>query len=234
MFSSRAARLQLSWQVIEMCECIVQSGSSKSHLAFLASRHAHSAAENDSSGDSTEEVVAEHLIKPRMRVEAIVNRGGTYECVEVRWGWTPIWSMGTRPPLTQLPLHLVMRSKGFAKLRETGRALIAVQGWYDAAESRNPADSNRSTYTTSRFEGPVFLAALAQVSANGSSCDGLALLTYGEESGKQQLLAFGPEDAAAWLDTGLDWEQARQMADQHALCERQLEHLFKHPRYAHG
>lgn len=217
-----------------MCECIVQSGSSKSYLAFLASRHALSAAEDDSNSDSTKEVVPEHLIKPRMRVEAIVNRGGTYECVEVRWGWKPIWSMGTRPPLTQLPLHLVMRSKGFAKLRETGRALIAVQGWYDATEGRQPVDLNRSTYTTSRFEGPVFLAALAQVSANSSGCDGLALLTHGEESGKQQLLAFGPEDAAAWLNPGLDWEQARQMADQHALCERQLEHLFKHPRYARG
>ena len=217
-----------------MCECIVQSGSSQSHLAFLASRQALLAAENDINGDNTKKVAPEHLIKPRMRVEAIVNRDGTYECVEVRWGWTPVWSMGTRPPLTQLPLHLVMRSKGFAKLRETGRALIAVQGWYDATEGRQPADLTRSTYTTSRFEGPVFLAALAQVSANSSGCDGLALLTHGEESGKQHLLAFGPEDAAAWLNTGLDWEQARQLANQHALCERQLEHLFKHPRYARG
>ncbi|WP_172604479.1 SOS response-associated peptidase family protein [Pseudomonas fluorescens] len=175
------------------------------------------------------------MIKPNMCVNAIRSRNGSLECLKVRWGWKPFWSMGTMPPMTHLPLHLVMRSRVFDRLKRDGRMLIAVDGWYEACEPEQSTNSVRLSYTTSRQNGPIFLAALAQASDQFNGCDGLALLTHDDSSTRQQrLLAFTAEDAHVWLRPDLQWEQAQDLAMHMALAEPQLEHVLSSPRSLRG
>jgi putative SOS response-associated peptidase YedK len=224
-----------------MCECIVQPVSSKDSLAFFAQRTALGGNTQSLSPDSLHEAVAPQLherqsmIKPNMQVSAIRNREGRLECIKVRWGWSPVWSMGTMPPLTHLPLHLVMRSKVFDRIKRDGRVLVAVDGWYEALENGAANSSRRLSYTTSRQSSPIFLAALAQASERPNGCDGLALVTYGDIAQQQQrLLAFTGENALQWLRPDLDWEQAREMAIHVAVAEPQLEHVLTAQRIVQG
>jgi putative SOS response-associated peptidase YedK len=226
-----------------MCECFVQPVSAKDSLAFFAQRDAFGAHNNPGlSADSLHAAAApalhdrQSVIKPNMQVSAIRNRGGHLESIKVRWGWSPVWSMGTMPPLTHLPLHLVMRSKVFDRIKRDGRVLVAVDGWYEkAADTSAPAQAKRLSYTTSRQSSPIFLAALAQASETPNGCDGLALVTYGDIANQQQrLLAFTGENALEWLRPDLDWEQARHMAAHVAVDEPQLEHVLTARRMVQG
>ncbi|WP_434603912.1 SOS response-associated peptidase family protein [Pseudomonas sp. R1-7] len=224
-----------------MCECFVQPVSSKDSLAFFAQREPFSANSSSLPADSLHAAAApalhqrQSVIKPNMQVSAIRNRGGRLECIKVRWGWSPVWSMGTMPPLTHLPLHLVMRSKVFDRVKRDGRVLIAVDGWYETLEPDVAVPSRRLSYTTSRQSSPIFLAALAQASETPNGCDGLALVTYGEiVSEQQRVLAFTREDALVWLQPDLQWGQAQQIAMHMAIAEPQLEHLLTTERRVLG
>ncbi len=224
-----------------MCECLVQHVSSKDALACFDQREPHGSHFDAGPTGAGLCVVAnpkpherQSLIKPNMQVSAIRRRGGHLECIKVRWGWSPIWSVGTMPPMTHLPLHLVMRSKVFAQIKREGRVLVAVDGWYLAAETAT-SQPQSLTYTTSRQSSPIFLAALAQASETPNGCDGLTLVTYGDIASKQQrLLAFTGEDALQWLSPDLDWEQAQQIAAGAAAAEPQLEHATTAQRRVQG
>lgn len=203
-----------------MCDGLVQHVSSKDSLAHFAQR--------DTPGSRLDTRVTplelcvttppnpqerHALIKPGMQVSAIRRRGGHLECIKVRWGWSPIWSVGTMPPLTHLPLHLVMRSKVFDSIKHEGRVLVAVEGWYESQAPASPSQAQRLIYTTARQSTPIFLAALAQASETPFGCDGLALVTYGDIANQQQrVLAFSADDALDWLAPELGWEQAQQLA----------------------
>ncbi|MBC3374924.1 SOS response-associated peptidase family protein [Pseudomonas sp. SWRI92] len=225
-----------------MCECFVQPVSSKDSLAFFAQRDTFGASHPPSLSADCLHAAAEPtlhdrqtVIKPNMQVSAIRNRGGRLECIKVRWGWSPVWSMGTMPPLTHLPLHLVMRSKVFDRIKRDGRVLVAVDGWYEASDTAAQHQAKRLSYTTSRQSSPIFLAALAQASERPNGCDGLALVTYGDVANQQQrLLAFTGENALEWLRPDLDWEQARHMAAHVAVTEPQLEHVLTAKRMVQG
>lgn len=220
-----------------MCECLVQHVSSKDALACFDPREPHGSHFDTGAAGAGLCVVAtptpherQSLIKPNMQVSAIRRRGGHLECIKVRWGWSPIWSVGTMPPMTHLPLHLVMRSKVFDRIKREGRVLVAVDGWYESTET-----AQRLSYTTSRQSSPIFLAALAQASETPNGCDGLTLVTYGDIASKQQrLLAFTSEDALQWLSPDLDWEQAQQIAASAATVEPQLEPVLTPQRRVQG
>ncbi|MBT2339547.1 MULTISPECIES: SOS response-associated peptidase family protein [Pseudomonas] len=225
-----------------MCECFVQPVSSKDSLAFFAQRYLQGGHSDISPPTPSLHAIAapkphdrQSVIRPNMQVSAIRNRGGRLECIKVRWGWSPVWSMGTMPPLTHLPLHLVMRSKVFDRIKRDGRVLVAVDGWYEAPDKTQPTQAQRLSYTTSRQSTPIFLAALAQASETSNGCDGLALVTYGDIAHQQQrLLAFMGEDALQWLKPDLDWHQAQQIATQVAVAEPQLEHVLTAQRLVQG
>lgn len=217
-----------------MCECFVQPVSSKDSLAFFAQRDIQGASGEARLPPQSLHAIAaprphdrQSVIKPNMQVSAIRNRDGRLECIKVRWGWSPVWSMGTMAPLTHLPLHLVMRSKVFDQIKRDGRVLVAVDGWYEASDAHPSTPSQHLSYTTSRQSAPIFLAALAQASETPNGCDGLALVTYGDIAHQQQRpLAFTGEEALQWLKPDLDWEQAQQMATRVAVAEPQLEHVM--------
>ncbi|MBC3301567.1 SOS response-associated peptidase family protein [Pseudomonas sp. SWRI18] len=225
-----------------MCEFIVQPASSPELLELLTgseSERVNGAGSVfcPSSRPDTVPGVAEakNIIKPSMTVSAIRLRDGQLECVKARWGWSPVWTMGTMPPRTHLPLHLVMRSRVFDRIRREGRVLVAVDGWYDIPAA-TPSNQNPSlSYTTSRQSSPMFLAALAQISEKPCGCDGLVLMTCGDPaSAQQRLLAFNAENALGWLEPDLQWEQAMQMTAHMAVDEPQLEHVLTSPRVLQG
>ncbi|MBF8779690.1 SOS response-associated peptidase family protein [Pseudomonas fulva] len=214
-----------------MCECIVQSADASAALAFFAAplldaRHQADAAADLLPGPAR---TREHLVKPKMRVRAVLLRNGQPTCVDVRWGWTPDWSMGGLP-LTHLSLEQVLRSRQYARLRDQGRALIPVEGWYEASSAMLAGTRPRLAYITARHAGPLFLAALAQVGSEPNGCDGLALMTCADEAGQQRLLILEGEPAKAWLAADLDWCQARQQLLPHALGNDRLEQLFSAKR----
>lgn len=153
----------------------------------------------------------DRVIKPGQLLTAVTNLEGELQSLQVRWGWSPVWSMGTRPPLTHLPLEIVMRSKVFKRMENSGRALVAVDGWFDASPEQSATGRNRFNYVRPRSSQPVFLAAVAQMSASPSGCNGLVLVTQGGggSAGPLQLLAFPGESAVHWLDPDLDLERAR-------------------------
>ncbi|WP_431145127.1 SOS response-associated peptidase family protein [Pseudomonas alvandae] len=204
-----------------MCDGLVQHVSSKDSLAYFDQRDI-SGGHFGTSLTPVELCVAappktqprHGMIAPNMQVSAIRRRGGRLECIKVRWGWSPIWSVGTMPPLTHLPLHLVMRSKVFDQIKREGRVLVAVDGWYESPEPTAPHQAQRPAYVTSRQSTPIFIAALAQACEPPLGCDGLALVTYGDIASQQQrLLAFNAEDALEWLAPDLGWEQAQQLIE---------------------
>ncbi|MDO7896072.1 SOS response-associated peptidase family protein [Pseudomonas citrulli] len=225
-----------------MYECLVQEVSSKQSLAFFAQRDTHGAGLTAAATPVGLSVTAQprphdqqNLIKPNMQLSAIRCRGGRLECIKVRWGWSPIWSVGTMPPLTHLPLHLVMRSKVFDRIKREGRALVAVNGWYESADTALAPAAQRLNYTASNQASPIFLAALAQASETPNGCDGLTLVTYGDIASQQQrLLAFTGEEALQWLRADLDWEQAQQVAASAALVNPPLDPVPAIPRRAQG
>lgn len=199
-----------------MCECIVQTSDPSPALpAFAGSQPSPLQASR-----------RERLIKPRMRVRAIMLRDGRPTPVEVRWGWVPAWSMGTRSALTHLSLEQVMRAPPYARLRREGRALIPVEGWYEAACDADPGNRQQVAFVTSRRAGPLFLAAIAQAGDEHSGCDGLALITLDRGNGARQLLALDAIAAQAWLAPELDWERAQALASHGMLGEDRLEQLF--------
>ncbi len=221
-----------------MCECIVQHACPENLLGLLAHNSMHKAcADRHAFNHSLNAAAtfalasARNVIKPGMPVSAIRQRHGQLECVKVRWGWSPIWTMGTLPPRTHLPMSLVMRSRVFDPVWREGRVLVAVDGWYDTPVESTSPQSRRLSYTTSRQSSPIFLAALAQVSDKPSGCNGLALLTCDDQ---QRLLAFGAEDAQAWLQPDLPWQQAQEMAAHVAVDEPQLEHVLTAQRLFQG
>ncbi|QXI17285.1 SOS response-associated peptidase family protein [Pseudomonas hamedanensis] len=226
--------------VFAMCEYIVQHDVAEGFEALLAATQNQSigsaiAVAGSSLHRTCEPQDSQHVIKPNMQVDAIRSRNGVLECIKVRWGWKPFWSMGTMPPMTHLPLHLVMRSKVFDRVKRDGRMLIAVDGWYEACESEQSKNNHRLSYTTSRQSAPIFLAALAQASEQFNGCDGLTLVTHDDSATKQQrLLAFTAEDARVWLRPDLQWEQAQELAMHMALAEPQLEHVLASPRSLRG
>lgn len=167
----------------------------------------------------------DQVIKPNHILTAITHVEGELQASQVRWGWSPVWSMGTRPPLTHLPLEIVMRSKVFKRMHGSGRALVAVDGWFNAAGDYPVTDRNRSrfNYVRCRSGQPVFLAALAQMSELASGCNGLVLVTKGGggAAGPLQLLAFAAQNALLWLDPELDWDRARSLPSLD-LCDQEL------------
>ncbi|AZF15478.1 MULTISPECIES: SOS response-associated peptidase family protein [Pseudomonas] len=223
-----------------MCEYIVQYDVAEGFEALFAKVQNQGVGNATGIADSSlhrtfEPQDSRNVIKPNMQVNAIHSRNGVLECIKVRWGWKPFWSMGTMPPMTHLPLHLVMRSRVFDRVKRDGRMLVAVDGWYEACEPEQLKNSHRLSYTTSRENGPIFLAALAQVSEHFNGCDGLVLVMHNDSSTRQQrLLAFTAEDAQVWLRPDLQWEQAQDLAMHMALAEPQLEHVLTSTRSLRG
>ncbi|TDJ79429.1 hypothetical protein E2H86_02170 [Pseudomonas putida] len=211
-----------------MCQCIVQPPATGARLAPSGPLHCDVTGTDEDPEDTapSQGEPRRRLVKPRMRLQALLSRDGEATPLQVRWGWVPHWSMGTRPALTHLPLEQVMRSRLYARLRDEGRALIPVEGWYEAARDDTPGARPRLAYVTSRRNEPLFLAAVAQASDEHNGCDGLALVTYDPGNGVTHLLAFDEAGAQAWLRAGLDWEQARTLANQGALGADHLEQLF--------
>ena len=153
----------------------------------------------------------EQIIKPNHMLTAITHADGELHASQVRWGWSPVWSMGTRPPLTHLPLEIVMRSRVFKRMQDGRRALVAVDGWFDAVADHPATGRSGFNYVSCRSGQPVFLAALAQISRSSNGCNGLVLVTKGGggAAGPLQLLALATENALLWLDPELDWDKAR-------------------------
>jgi len=221
-----------------MCECIVQPALTTDFLGF------HGQDNNRNLRGDLNDLLAQgtrgsqgassprrNMIKPNMHVNAIRNRDGQLESVRVRWGWLPVWTTGVMPPRTVLPLHLVMRSRVFDRVRREGRVLIAVDGWYEAPSFSATSQWPHLNYTTAREASPIFLAAIAQISDKPCGCDGLVLLTHGGKAGHQpRLLAFSGEDALDWLSPDLPWEQAERLAEHKAVAEPQLEHVLTSQR----
>jgi putative SOS response-associated peptidase YedK len=207
-----------------MCELIAQLNSAQSYLARLGQppmppNFPNEDISNSATRQTDENVIPDlhnrnHIIRPNHLLTAVMSLNGELHSRQVRWGWSPIWSMGTRPPLTHLPLEIVMRSKVFMRMRNSGRALVAVDGWFDAAVDHTATGRNRFTYMRPRSKEPIFLAALAQVSEPSSGCNGLVLVTQGGggAAGPLHLMAFTGESALHWLDPGLEWQTARELA----------------------
>lgn len=221
-------------QVSDMCECIAQLYSPDSYLEYLAHGALPSGLKATQPGDHGGVTVSrscpdlrdhDHIIRPNHRLTAVMNKNGELCCQHVRWGWSPVWSMGIRPPLTHLPLKIVMRSKVFERMRTSGRAVVAVDGWFDFSLDNTSTGAGRFTYKRPRGGEPTYLAALAQISDSPSGCNGLVLVTYGGggDSGPLQLLALDRESAIRWLDPSLDWQQALALASDNSDVDETFE-----------
>lgn len=216
-----------------MCEYIAQLNSASTYLGCI--EPPLMPVDDIASSDLSKSAEPSHLppdlhdsacvIRPNHVLSAIVSKEDCIESVQVRWGWSPVWSMGTRPPLTHLPLEIAMRSKVFERMRNGGRALVAVDGWFDLAMQDMSTNKCRFTYMRPRSDEPVFLGALAQLSETANGCNGLVLITLGGggNAGPLQLLAFNREDALRWLDPSLDWQRAKELASMNLNPEQAFE-----------
>jgi putative SOS response-associated peptidase YedK len=100
-----------------MCGCIAQLRSPDSYLQCLANEawlpepDAYQPAERV--GVKVHRPCPDlrdndHIIRPNHRLVAMMYRDGELHSEYVRWGWSPVWSMGVRPPLThKKPLQAI-------------------------------------------------------------------------------------------------------------------------------
>lgn len=198
-----------------MCECIAQFSPPDSYLDCLTNGAAMEPeipwlGDNNGARACPDLRDHEHIIRPNHRLSAVLNIDGRLRCHRIRWGWSPIWSMGVRSPLTHLPLQIVMRSKVFKRMRDSGRAVVAVDGWFDLTLDGTTTGGGRFAYRRAKGAGPTYLAALAQFSEARSGCDGLVLVTNGGGGalGPLHLLTLDRHLAMRWLDPSVDWQQA--------------------------
>lgn len=188
-----------------MCDRLAQQHGASAYLHELAAFdtfiHGYAAPETCTSGG----LPSGPSITPHHRVMVFVQGPTGIETRHVRWGWSPLWSMGTRPPLTHLSLRAASSSKAFRKIWQEGRVLVAADGWFESVRHTAAKDRARTLYFRHCSGRPVFLAGLAQISEPASGCDGLVLLSLDETAlaGHQRLLALQGADAMKWLNPAL-------------------------------
>lgn len=149
-------------------------------------------------------------VTPNHQVMVFIQGPNGVETRHVRWGWSPVWSMGTRPPLTHLSLKTASSSKAFRQMWREGRVLVAADGWFESAPLTTTRDRARTLFFSHSSGRPVFLAGLAQISEPASGCDGLVLLSLDDTAlaGHQRLLALQGAETMKWLDPALEPGQA--------------------------
>lgn len=224
-----------------MCECIAQLSTAEIYLKHLDQPSAHLASDGGEILENSTPITAglisdlrdrDHVIRPNQKLTALVGGDTGLHSLRIRWGWSPIWSMGTRPPLTHLPLDIVMRSKVFERMRETGRVLVAVEGWFEEYAERGGQCG--AQFMRPRHPGPVYLGALAQLGEYSGGCNGLVLVTHdgGGAAGPLKLMAFTSKDAMHWLNPALSWQHARDLVSTNVLGEQAFEQVPVSQRFA--
>lgn len=189
-----------------MCDRLAQRHGASAYLQELAPFdtfiHGYVAPE----ASITNGFVCQAPVMPKHQIMVFIQGPNGVETRHVRWGWSPVWSMGTRPPFTHLPLKTASGSKAFRKMWREGRVLVATDGWFESEPITATRDSARTLFFRHSSGRPVFLAGLAQISEPASGCDGLVLLSLDETAlaGHQRLLALQGTEAMKWLDPALE------------------------------
>jgi len=157
---------------------------------------------------------ARYNIAPTTRVPLLHSDEQGLHITSARWGWSPVWAKGKRPPPINARVETVATSRFFKSLWPTGRALIPADGWYEWVKDPQHPTLKQPWFIHLRSDAPLFFAALAQV---GSENEGFVIITDASDQGMVDIhdrrpIVLAPDAARGWLDPALSTAQAEALA----------------------
>ncbi|OLU25526.1 hypothetical protein BVH03_17930 [Pseudomonas sp. PA15(2017)] len=138
----------------------------------------------------------------------------------VRWGYTPHWADGSRPPAINARIETVGTSKFWAGIWKRGRVLVPSDGWYEWKKDPDNPAVKQPYLIKLRSNEPMFFAGIADLPSDEHESGGFAIVTAASDQGMVDIhdrrpVVLRPDVASEWLDTGLLPEQAEDLARHH-------------------
>lgn len=140
----------------------------------------------------------------------------------VKWGYRPAWAADKGLPI-MINARLEKAATGpyFRSLFKAGRTIVPADGWY---EWIGAAGHKQPWYIRQKNDRPLFMAALSNYRPEQPAAEGrgFVIVTAAAAGGlvdvhDRRPVVFAAEDAALWIDNGLPYEQAEQLARSLAL-----------------
>jgi len=163
--------------------------------------------------------IARYNVAPGTRVNILLGNEHGLRIDTVRWGWAPFWAKGKRPDPINARVETVITGKFFKQLWPNGRALVMADGWYEWIKDPANPKKKQPYFIRLKSQAPMFFAALAQVHAGLElhEGDGFVIITAASDQGMVDIhdrrpVVFTPENARAWLESGVSEEQAGKLA----------------------
>lgn len=170
-----------------------------------------------------EDVVTGRVLSPEVRsynlapgasLRVIRRHEGGLALQRARWGYIPPRRKNSGKPITRARVETAATSRGLAALWSDGRCIVPADGWYEWQGEGARAQPFRIRLPQ---DAPLFIAAVADVSACGEEPAGLLLITaqlgFGLlDSHDERPVVLTAEDACTWLDSATSPDVARQLA----------------------
>ena len=170
--------------------------------------------------------IERYNVAPQTTVQLLHQDADGLRLEGVRWGYSPFWARGKRPPAINARVETAATSRYFRDVWTAGRAIVPADGWYEWVKSENDPKAKQPYYITLNSGDPLFMAAIGQFPRGGSLAardgDGFAIITAPSSVGMLDIhdrrpLVFSPEVARHWLDPELTTEEAEELASEHGL-----------------
>ena len=162
--------------------------------------------------------VAPGMYRPVLHAD---GESGAHLVDDLHWGYQASWAVGKVPVTINTRLEKIT-GKYWSRLLKTGRAIVAVDGWYEwtgEKGNKQPWHIHRAT------KAPVFMAALGSfgtLSDNNRATAGFTIITADALGGMVDVhdrrpVVLSAQDAILWMDPALPPAAAEQLARTQAL-----------------
>jgi putative SOS response-associated peptidase YedK len=155
-------------------------------------------------------------LAPGARLRVIRHLDGELVMGWARWGHVPSSAGRKSEPLTRARVQDAASSKALADLWRRGRCIVPADGWYEWQGEGVRAQPFRIRLPQN---APLFLAAVADLDADGDEAGELIIVTaqlgFGLlDSDDQRPVVLTAEDACTWLDPATSDDAACKLAQE--------------------
>jgi putative SOS response-associated peptidase YedK len=163
--------------------------------------------------------IERYNVAPNTNVYLLHAEGGSLTVAAVRWGWAPHWAKkGKMPPPINARVETVASGKFFKQIWPH-RALVAADGWYEWVKDETDLQHKQPYFIRLRSGGPMFFAAVGQLSHNGSEVredDGFVIITADAQGGMLDIhdrrpVVLPADLAREWIDPNTTSQRAEKI-----------------------